>query len=205
MKVIAKERVQQHTEQMTDVPTDIQPRVLIQMFKGECSRTKDNILLSKVHLDGIPCAPCGASQIEVTFDINANENLNVSAQDKSTGVSNTNERSFLARTDHLAQEAEEYRDEACCAQQQKQQQERQQEQQHQKDAEQHLQKSAAPESKDEMDKVVTDVLRGESRTLQIFVNTDDSKTMMMDVAPHDQIQDVVRMSVGKRDVYVMFE
>merc|ERR1712232_864242 len=47
--------------------------------------TKDNNLLGKFHLDGIPPAPRGTPQIEVTFDIDANGILNVSAQDKATG------------------------------------------------------------------------------------------------------------------------
>merc|ERR1712118_562294 len=50
--------------------------------------TKDNNLLGKFHLDGIPPAPRGVPQIEVTFDIDANGILNVSAQDKSTGKVN---------------------------------------------------------------------------------------------------------------------
>ena len=50
--------------------------------------TKDNNLLGKFHLDGIPPAPRGVPQIEVTYDIDANGILNVSASDKSTGKSN---------------------------------------------------------------------------------------------------------------------
>merc|ERR1719284_1716662 len=77
--------------------------------------TKDNNLLGKFHLDGIPPAPRGVPQIEVTFDIDANGILNVSAQDKSTGKSNqitiTNEKGRLsqAEIDRMVQEAEKYR------------------------------------------------------------------------------------------------
>ena len=64
---------------------DNQPSVEIHILQGERSMARDNKTIGRFHLDGIPAAPRGVPQIEVTFDIDANGILNVSAKDKATG------------------------------------------------------------------------------------------------------------------------